>query len=146
MKRPSSTQPGDLEVFSRPGGGLGEPGPSGSPTSAAEAQGLVVSTLHQLIDALTQLSSSSPRVHGAASSDLPLLLDPAEAARALSLSRAKICELANRGEIPAMRVGRALRIPRDPLLKWIELQANGSLTQAAVRLPTWAHVDRSREL
>src|SRR3979490_2864865 len=109
MKRASSTQPGDLEAFNRPGGGLGEPGPSGSPTSAAEAPGLVVSTLHQLIYALTQFSSSSPRVQASTSSDLPLLLDPAEAARALSLSRAKICELANRGEIPALRVGRALR-------------------------------------
>lgn len=146
MKRASSPNPAAVEIFRRPGGGLGEPGPSGSPMPAAEARGLVLSTLHQLIDTLTQLSSSGSPGQQAASSGLPLLLDAAEAAKVLSLSRGKVCDLAARGEIPSIRVGRALRIPRDQLLGWIEHRASGASTRSAVRLPTWAHVDRSAEL
>ncbi len=146
MKRPSSIEPAGLEVFRRPGGGLGEPGPSGSPVSAAEARGLVVTTLHQLIDILTQLVSSSAPTPASASSDLPLLLDTAGAGRVLSLSRAKVCEMANRGEIPSIRVGRAVRIPRDPLIDWIEGRTDAASSTTTVRLPTWAHVNRSAEL
>lgn len=125
---------------------MGEPGPPGSPMSAAETRELVVSTLHQLIDTLTQISSSSSFAQTSTATDLPLLLDAAETAKVLSLSRAKVCELANRGEIPSIRVGRAVRIPRDPLLKWIEYRAGAASIQTAVRLPNWAHVDRSAEL
>ena len=144
MKRASSTQREARAVFSRPRGGMGEPGPSGSPMSAAEARGLVVTTLHQLIDALTQISNPSspmPSEWG----DLPLLLDAAEAAKALSLSRAKVCDLANCGEIPSIRVGRAVRIPRDALLEWIEHRAKPALSRPTLRMPAWAHVDRSAE-
>jgi len=125
---------------------LGEPGPSGSPISAAEARGLVISTLHQLIDALTQVPDPSSHIPPSNTGDLPLLLDAAEASKALSLSRAKVCDLANRGEIPSIRVGRAMRIPRDALLEWIEHRAGPPLNRSAVRLPVWARVDRSQEL
>src|SRR5580704_830120 len=101
MKRASSTQRSALEVFSRPGGGLGEPGPSGSPISAAEARGLIVTTLHRLIDTLTELSNASSLIPASTSSDLPLLLDPVETAKLLSLSRQKVCDMANCGEIPS---------------------------------------------
>jgi excisionase family DNA binding protein len=145
MKRASSTQRGS-EVFGRPGGGLGEPGPSGSPISTAEARALVVTTLHQLIDTLIQLPSSGSPGQQAESTGLPLLLDAAEAAKVLSLSRGKVCDLAARGEIPSIRVGRALRIPRDRLLEWIENRTSIASSQGPVRLPAWAHVNRSQEL
>jgi excisionase family DNA binding protein len=114
--------------------------------SAAEARGLVVNTLHQLIDVLTQIPSPSSPVEAPTSSALPLLLDASEAAKVLSLSRGKVCDLAARGEIPSIRVGRALRIPRDRLLKWIESRTSASSSRGPVRPPAWAHVDRSQEL
>jgi len=125
---------------------VGEPGPAGSPISSAEARLLVVTTLHQLIDTLTQLSSSDPSVQASPSRDLPLLLDAAEAAKLLSLSRAKVCEMASRSELPSIRVGRALRIPRDPLLTWIDRSTNVAAYPLAPRLPEWVRVDRSSEL
>lgn len=124
---------------------MGEPGPSGSPMSAAEARGLVVTTLHQLIDTLTQISDSASPIQASRPSDLPLLLDAADAAKALSLSRAKVIDLASQGEIPSIRVGRTLRIPRDALLEWIEHRTSPPLSRSAVRLPAWAQVDRSAE-
>jgi len=75
-----------------------------------------------------------------------LLLDAAGTAKLLSLSRQKVCDLANSGEIPSIRVGRSVRIPRDPLLGWIEERTSPASSGAAVRLPAWAHVDRSGEL
>ena len=134
-----------LVTHGRHGGGLGEPGPSGSPNRTASAQ--VVAALHQLIDTLTELSDSDSSGRAAlAHSDLPLLLDAAEAAKLLSLSRAKVCDLANRGEIPGIRVGRAVRIPRDRLVAWIEKRTTIASTSEGIRLPNWAHVDRSNEL
>jgi excisionase family DNA binding protein len=126
---------------------LRKPGLTGSPTSVATASGEVTKTLHQLIDALSELSAGNaggtmahpPR-------DLPLLLDAAEAANALSLSRAKVVAMASRGEIPSVRIGRSLRIPRDPLLVWIEANTNLGQRPAPRRLPEWAYVDRSAEL
>jgi excisionase family DNA binding protein len=146
MKRASSTQRPALEVFTRPGGGLGEPGPSGSPTSAAETRDLVVRTLHQLIDTLAQLSNAGQLVQASPSSDLPLLVDPGEVAKLLSLSRPKVCDMVSRGEIPSVRIGRSLRIPRDPLLEWIDHRIRPVSSPAVLRLPTWAHGDRTAEL
>ena len=51
-----------------------------------------------------------------------LLLSAREAAAALSIGRRKLWELTNRGEIPCVRIGRAVRYdPRD-LLGWIDRQ------------------------
>ncbi len=125
---------------------MGEPGPPGSHTSTATVRLDVVATLHQLIETLSQLSSPDPSVNASPSSDLPLLLDAAEAAKLLSLSRAKVCEMANRNELPSIRVGRALRIPRDPLLAWIDKSTSSASYPSALRLPDWVRVDRSGEL
>ena len=43
-------------------------------------------------------------------------------------------------------VGRALRIPRDPLLRWIEQLGSAASSRSVVRLQAWAQVDRSGEL
>ncbi len=147
MTRASSAQPAALQVFERPGGGLREPGPPGSPMSTAQSRADVIATLHQLIETLGELSSAGPTAQGPTPSQhLPLLLDATEAAKLLSLSRPKVCDMANRGEISSIRIGRSLRIPRDPLLAWIKQRPAAASDAARVRLPTWAYVDRSREL
>lgn len=146
MERAPSVQRATLDVPRLPGGGLGEPGPSGSPNSVANARVEVVTTLHQLINTLTELSSANPATKGAsARSDLPLLLDTAEAAKLLSLSRAKVCDMASHGEIPSIRFGRSLRIPRDPLLAWIEKKSTSAKHPRPVPMPAWAQVDWSLE-
>lgn len=48
------------------------------------------------------------------------LLRVAEASQLLSLSRTKVYEMAEKGEIPVVRIGTAVRIPRRKLLDWID--------------------------
>jgi excisionase family DNA binding protein len=43
-----------------------------------------------------------------------------ETARLLSISRAKVLDLAARGQIPSIRIGGSVRIPRDRLTAWID--------------------------
>jgi len=74
------------------------------------------------------------------------LLDATEAAKLLSLSRAKVGDLASRGEIPSVRIGRSVRIPRDSLLAWIDKSTNVAAYPSTPRLPEWVRVDRSGEL
>jgi excisionase family DNA binding protein len=146
MARASSTRRDNPEVLRRPGGGLGEPGPSGSPNSMAKARADVVSTLHQLIDTLNQLSDAASTTQSSSPPpDLPLLLDATEAANVLSLSRAKVCDMASRGELPSVRIGRSLRIPRDPLLAWIEKKSTSAKDPRPVPMPAWTQVDWSLE-
>lgn len=145
MRHPS-TPDANFEVHGRPRGGLGEPGPSGSPNTATKARLDVVTTLHQLIDTLTELSNTVPTTPSVAPArDLPLLLDAVEAGKLLTVSRAKVLDLAARGEIPSLRVGGSVRIPRDPLMTWIADNTNPVKTSSPMRLPEWVHVDRSLE-
>jgi excisionase family DNA binding protein len=146
MKRASSTQRAALEVFSRPGGGLGEPGPSGSPNSAAKARSDLFATLHRLIDSLADVPVFDAAAQAASpQANHPLLLDATEAAKLLSLSRAKVCQMANHGEIPSVRVGRAVRIPRDQLIAWVNDRTAEPQWLRARRLPAWSRGDRSHE-
>jgi excisionase family DNA binding protein len=55
----------------------------------------------------------------------PELLRVAEAAQLLALSRTKVYEMAERDEIPVLRIGTAVRIPRRKLIEWIEAQTTG---------------------
>ena len=57
-------------------------------------------------------------------SDLPLVLNAEEAARALRVSKWQIYESVKRGEIGSVRLGRSLRIPRAA----IEALINSSTT------------------
>lgn len=54
-----------------------------------------------------------------------MLLRPAEAARSLAISPRKLWELTNRGEVPSVRIGRALRYRPEALSEWLERQAGG---------------------
>lgn len=56
----------------------------------------------------------------------PALLTVREAAEMLRVGRNLAYELVQRGELPALRVGRAIRIPRAALLAWIEEQSGAS--------------------
>lgn len=53
-------------------------------------------------------------------SDIALLLRPDEVARALSVSRSGVYRLIGEGQLPSVRVGKSLRVPRVALERWIE--------------------------
>jgi excisionase family DNA binding protein len=56
--------------------------------------------------------------------DENLLLKVSEAARILRISRNLTYELIARGEIPCVRFGRVIRVPRQGLEQWIERQSS----------------------
>jgi len=49
-----------------------------------------------------------------------LLLNATEVARLLGLGRSTIFSLLAAGELPAIRIGRSVRVPRAALERWIE--------------------------
>ena len=55
--------------------------------------------------------------------DDALLLKVPEAARLLRISRNLAYELVARGELPSVRLGRAIRVPRHALDAWIARQS-----------------------
>lgn len=55
-----------------------------------------------------------------------LLFTPAQAAEALSISPRKLWSLTASGEIPVVRIGRAVRYPVDRLREWIDAQGEGA--------------------
>ena len=52
----------------------------------------------------------------------PALIRVEEAARLLSLGRSKTYALVASGELPAVRIGRSVRIPLDNLRRWVQDQ------------------------
>jgi excisionase family DNA binding protein len=54
---------------------------------------------------------------------MPVLLTIEEAASYLRLSRAKVYSMAACGELPAVRLGRSVRVRRDRLDAWLEVQS-----------------------
>ena len=52
----------------------------------------------------------------------PILLRPPEAAMLLAISPRKLWELTNCGEIPCLRIGRAVRYAVDDLQQWVKAQ------------------------
>jgi excisionase family DNA binding protein len=53
----------------------------------------------------------------------PALLTIEEAAQYLRLSRAKVYQMAQRGEVPSVRMGRSVRIRRDRLDGWLDARS-----------------------
>ena len=49
-----------------------------------------------------------------------LLLKPIEVAELLGLSRSKVFEMLAAEELPVVRIGRAIRVPREQLDQWIQ--------------------------
>lgn len=52
--------------------------------------------------------------------ELPPVLTVSEVAQYLRISRTMAYELTKHKDFPAVRVGRAVRVPRDNFLRWIE--------------------------
>jgi excisionase family DNA binding protein len=50
----------------------------------------------------------------------PRLITVPEAARRLGIGRSKGWQLAQRREIPVVRIGRSVRVPSDALEQWIK--------------------------
>jgi excisionase family DNA binding protein len=59
----------------------------------------------------------------------PLVLTVEEAARELRIGRSAAYDAVRRGELPAIRIGRSLRIPRHRLVGMLE-NGDGGPTQA----------------
>ncbi len=55
-----------------------------------------------------------------APNEVPRLLRMAEAAAVLGVSRSKVYALAQRGEIPTIRMGGSIRVPSGALAAWVE--------------------------
>lgn len=51
-----------------------------------------------------------------------ILLRPQEAATALGVSRSKVYELLQRGEIPKVIIGCSIRVPAAALQAWIDVK------------------------
>jgi excisionase family DNA binding protein len=49
----------------------------------------------------------------------PLLLRAAEIAHLLGIGRTKAYELMASGQLPVVRLGRAVRVPREALTDWV---------------------------
>jgi excisionase family DNA binding protein len=80
--------------------------------------------------------------------ELPLVLTVEEAARALRIGRGSAYEAVRQGAIPAVRIGRTLRIPRHSLLAMLddESSPNGDAPAAqtgATRKPGAAGHDEA---
>jgi len=55
----------------------------------------------------------------------PLLLRPEEAARLLGLGRTTVFAMLAAGDLPVVRIGRSVRIPRVALEQWIAEHSEG---------------------
>lgn len=53
---------------------------------------------------------------------LPMVLTVNEAAALARVARSTIYELSHAQGFPVVRFGRAIRIPRDPFIAWLERQ------------------------
>ena len=60
----------------------------------------------------------------------PLLLRPTEVAEQLGISRALAYKWIKDGILPTIRRGKAVRVPRGALLKWIEEETQNGATAA----------------
>ncbi len=55
---------------------------------------------------------------------LPLMLNVPEAAKVARVSEATMYTLVHAEGFPVVRFGRAIRIPRDAFIRWLERQAS----------------------
>jgi excisionase family DNA binding protein len=67
------------------------------------------------------------------------LLTVPEAAKLLRISRNLAYELVARNEIPAIRLGRVIRVPKHGLTEWLERQMNGRHAPATQRSTVAGH-------
>jgi excisionase family DNA binding protein len=60
-----------------------------------------------------------------AAPELPMLLRIPEVARALGIARSLAYEMARDGRLPAIHIGKAVRVPRRQLEAWIAEKTDG---------------------
>jgi excisionase family DNA binding protein len=65
----------------------------------------------------------------------PLLLRADEAAIVLGIGRTKVFEMLASGDLPAIRIGRCVRVPKDRLERWIDEQATTQSRASGVTVP-----------
>ena len=53
-----------------------------------------------------------------------ILLKPSEAFKAMSIGRSTGYAMIASGELPCVRIGRAVRVPVSALKEWVERQTN----------------------
>jgi excisionase family DNA binding protein len=70
----------------------------------------------------SRVGTHPPRASKGGYTAEPALLRVEEAARILALGRSKTYELIARGELPSVRIGRAVRVPRNALQEWLRAQ------------------------
>jgi excisionase family DNA binding protein len=70
----------------------------------------------------------------------PWLLDSRQVARLLGISRTKTFQMMATAELPTVRIGRCIRVPREGLLNWVMRQAS---LESAVRPESWIHKQRA---
>ena len=56
----------------------------------------------------------------------PQLLRAEEAAEFLNIGRAKVYEMMASGELPSIRIGRAIRVPLTQLREWLETRVGAN--------------------
>src|SRR5579885_1401558 len=78
------------------------------------------SPVHCLIRRLTP---PTPAGEVTTMDEWPVLLKVSEVAALLRVSRNLVYELIAQGELPVIRLGRVIRVPRDALERWIDREA-----------------------
>ncbi len=79
----------------------------------------------------------------------PLLLRPTEVGKLLGLGRSTVFAMLATGELPVVRLGRSVRVPREALERWIRertLESHGTgvpiPSQASAEPPSRIPLDR----
>ena len=81
----------------------------------------------------------------------PLLLRATEVGKLLGLGRSKVFAMLAAGQLPAIRIGRSVRVPREALERWVREQTtevdgrNDAVTSMGVRLPLERRAKRLQE-
>ena len=70
-------------------------------------------------------------------------LRPAELAAELGLTAGRVYQLIAAGELPATRVGGAIRIPRDAWEEWLSRQSTAAL--GTIRSAQASRLDRNQD-
>jgi excisionase family DNA binding protein len=81
-----------------------------------------------------RLEECNRRAEGGEEEDARGLLRAEEVAEVLGIGRSKVFEMPRSGELPVVRMGRAVRVPKGALAEWIESHTVGEVEYADQRL------------
>jgi excisionase family DNA binding protein len=69
------------------------------------------------------MTDTAPASESMSLDALPMLLTVKDLEAELQLGRTRTYELVRSGELPVVRIGRVVRVPRDALRRWIQERA-----------------------